>query len=61
MPKKRFVTEKRYNVEWYSNGFCYRTILDVPFEEVKNMRLTAKLLEETIKIEHTKTIKYEVS
>ena len=57
---KRFITEKRYNVDWYlSNGHCYRTTTDVPYSEIKNMRQTAKMLGETIKIEYVRTVKYE--
>ena len=38
MAKKRFVTEKRYEVDWYRNGFCYRTTTNVTWEGVKDMK-----------------------
>ena len=44
MAKKRFVTEKRYEVDWYRNGFCYRTTTNVTWEGVKDMKKIAKLL-----------------
>ena len=59
MAKKRFVTEKRYEVDWYRNGFCYRTTTNVTWEGVKDMKKIAKLLGETISYDHVTTKKYE--
>ena len=52
-------TEKRYNIDWISNGFCYRTTMDCPYSYVKNARRVAKALGETIKVEYCRTLKYE--
>lgn len=52
-------TEKRYNIDWINNGFCYRTTMDCPYSYVKNARQTAKALGETIKVEYCRTLKYE--
>ena len=53
-------TEKRYNIDWIKNGFCYRTTTDCPYSYVKNARQTAKALGETIKVEYCRTLKYEL-
>ena len=52
-------TEKRYNINWFRNGFCYRTTMDCPYSYVKNARQVAKALGETIKVEYCRTLKYE--
>ena len=52
-------TEKRYNIDWIKNGFCYRTTMDCPYSYVKNARQIAKALGETIKAEYCRTLKYE--
>ena len=39
-----------YNVDWYRNGFCYRTTVGVPKYKIPEYRETAKSLGETIKI-----------
>lgn len=59
MAKKRFVTEEIYEVDWFRNGFCYRTTTNVTWEGVKDMKKTAKLLGETISYTHVRTNKYE--
>ena len=59
MTRKRYVTEKRYTIHWYRNGFCYRTTMDCPKEYVADCKRTAKLLGETIKTELERTIKHE--
>ena len=56
----KFKTEKRYNIDWFRYGFCYKTTMDCPYSYVKNARQVAKALGETIKVEHCRTIKYEV-
>lgn len=38
-----------YWVDWYCNGFCYRSTHGVTWDEVKEMKKLAKLLGETIK------------
>lgn len=43
--------KKYYTVDWYRNGFCYRTTVNVPYENLKDCRRTAKLLGEKIEIE----------
>lgn len=59
MARKRYITEKRYTIHWYRNGFCYRTTMDCPKEYVADCKRTAKLLGETIKTELERTIKHE--
>lgn len=59
MARKRFITEKRYTIHWYRNGFCYRTTTDCPKEYVDNCKSIARSLGETIKTELERTIKYE--
>jgi len=44
-------TRKYYIVDWYRNDFCYRTTTNVPFESLKDLRYTAKLLGEKLIIE----------
>ena len=46
--KKRFLTLKKYDVDWVRNGFCYRTTRNCTFEQVKECRRIAKLLGEKI-------------
>ena len=59
MAKKRYITERRYTIHWYKDGFCYRTTRDCPKDHVDNCRATAKLLGEKIKTELERVIKYE--
>lgn len=59
MAKKRYVTERRYTVHWYRNGFCYRSTTDCRKDDVENCKRTARLLGETIKTELERVIKYE--
>lgn len=59
MAKKRYITEKRYTIHWYRNGFCYRTTNDCPKDYVENCKRIAKLLGETIKTELDRVIKHE--
>lgn len=40
-----------YWVNWYRNGFCYRSTHSVPRSKIKELRMLAKQLGETIKIE----------
>lgn len=40
-----------YWVDVYSNGFCYRSVSNCTWEDVKELRKVAKLLGETIKYE----------
>ena len=47
--------EKRYNIDWIKNGFCYRTTMGCPYSYVKKARQLAKALGETIKVEHLNT------
>lgn len=50
--------KKIYAVNWYSNGFCYRTTTKCDWEDVKRFRKIAKCLGETIKYEVTEIRKY---
>lgn len=59
MTKKRYITERRYTIHWYRNGFCYRTTRNCPKEHVDSCRATARLLGEKIKTELERVIKYE--
>jgi hypothetical protein len=40
-----------YCVNWYSNGFCYRTTMNCKWEDVQRLRRVAKSLGETITYE----------
>lgn len=40
-----------YWVDWYRNGWCYRSTHGVTWEQVKEMKKLAKYLGETIKYE----------
>lgn len=54
----RYIQKTLYTIDWYKNGFCYRTTCGCDREGVKNARATAKLLGETIKVEKECVIKY---
>jgi hypothetical protein len=43
--------EKKYWVNWYKDGFCYRSTHSVPKSEIKEMRKLAKMLGEKIEVE----------
>lgn len=43
--------KKRYWVNFYCNGFCYRSVSDADWEGVKRYKKLAKLLGETITYE----------
>ena len=43
--------QKIYSVNWYSNGFCYRTTTNCSWEDVQSIKRTAKLIGETVKYE----------
>lgn len=60
--KKLVRKYKVYTVDWYRNGFCYRTTTDCDWEAVKDCRRAAKLMGETIKYEfdHYKEYTYLV-
>ena len=49
---------KYYAVNWYSNGFCYRTTVGCDWEDVKRCRRTAKAIGETITYEVMETRTY---
>lgn len=59
MTRKRYISEKRYYVNCYRNGFCYASHSDCDWEAVKKFKAIAKMLGETITYEHTHTVKYE--
>lgn len=50
--------EKIYAVNWYNNGFCYRTTTGCKWDDVKRLRRTAKALGETITYEVIDTVTY---
>jgi hypothetical protein len=52
-------TKKIYDVDWYCNGFLYRTTTGCDWEDVKNLKKVAKLLGETIKWECVDERTYE--
>lgn len=56
MSKIKKIKTKIYSVDWFRNGFCYRTTMECTWENVLDCKRTAKLLGETIKYEHYKTI-----
>lgn len=58
--KKVTRKEKRYDIDWIRNGFCYRTTLDCPWSAVLDAKRTAKLLGEKIEYTHSHTREYEV-
>lgn len=59
MARKKVVKVRIYTVNWYSNGFCYRTTRGCDMDAVKNCKRTAKLLGETIKYELERIETYE--
>lgn len=59
MARKKVIKVRIYTVNWYSNGFCYRTTRGCDMDAVKNCKRTAKLLGETIKYELERIETYE--
>ena len=59
MKRNRTLKVKYYTVNWYRNGFCYRTTRGCDMDDVKNCKSTAKLLGEAIKYELEKVVTYE--
>ena len=55
----RISKQKIYAVDWYCNGFCYRTTTGCTWEDVKRMRRVAKDIGDTIKYEVIDTIVYK--
>ena len=51
-------TKKIYAVNWYCNGFCYRTTTNLKWEDVKRIRKVAKDIGDTITYEVMDTITY---
>ena len=45
------IKKKMYAVNWYCNGFCYRTTTGCDWEVVKHLRKAAKAIGETITYE----------
>lgn len=52
--------EKRYDIDWIRNGFCYRTTLGCPWSAVLEAKRIAKLLGEKIEYTHSETINFEI-
>lgn len=59
MAKKRYITETRYIIHYYSNGFCYRSTADCPKSAVTEAKRIAKLTGDTIKTEIYSKRRYE--
>lgn len=55
----RSIKVKYYTVNWYQNGFCYRTTRGCNIDAVKNYKRIAKLLGETLKYELEKVVNYK--
>lgn len=53
--KKLVRKQKRYDIDWIYNGFCYRTTLDCPWSAVLAAKRTARLLGEKIEYTHSGT------
>lgn len=51
--KTKIIRRKIYSVDWYCNGFCYRTTTGCTWEQVQDCKRTARLLGEKIKYEVT--------
>jgi hypothetical protein len=52
MIQKEIVVKKKiYAVNWYCNGYCYRTTTECTWDDVKELRKVAKSLGETITYE----------
>lgn len=48
-----------YDIDWIlSNGFCYRSTLNLTKGQLNDARRTAKVLGETIKVTEKRYIKY---
>ena len=54
----RYTQKTLYTIDWYTNGFCYRTTCGCDREAVKDAKKLAKLLGETIKVEKERVVKY---
>ena len=51
--KTKIIRRKIYSVDWYNNGFCYRTTTGCTWEQVQDCRRTARMLGEKIRYEVT--------
>jgi hypothetical protein len=47
---KNYITRKYYTIDFFINGFCYRTLRGVPKEDVKRLTNNAKLFNEKTKV-----------
>jgi hypothetical protein len=59
-PKLRKGKQNIYTVDWWRNGWNYRTTTNCKWEDVQNCRRTAKLLGEkiTYELDHVETYEY---
>jgi hypothetical protein len=58
---KRIVRkEKRYDIDWLRNGFCYRTTMDCPWSAVLEAKRVAKMLGEKIAYAYSYTRNNEI-
>lgn len=48
-----------YDINWLTNGFCYRTSLNLTKEDLDNARKTARLLGEKIEVIDKRYVRYE--
>jgi hypothetical protein len=58
MARRKIVRKKKiYDVDWYLSGtdYCYRTTLNVTWEQVKEIKRTAKFLGERVEVKYSHT------
>ena len=52
------IKRKIYAVNWYCNGYCYRTTTELDWEDVKRLRKVAKDIGDTMTYEVTRVETY---
>lgn len=58
MPKRKIIRKKKiYDVDWYlkDTDYCYRTTINVTWEQVKVFKRIAKMLGEKIDVRYSHT------
>lgn len=53
--------KKMYFVDWYRNGFCYKTTSNCPYSYVKECRKLARELGEKVEVTYSHTITEDYS
>lgn len=64
MARRKIVRKKKiYDVDWYLRGtdYCYRSTYNVTWEQVKDIRRTAKMLGERVDVKYSHTIEEDYS